>query len=309
MKTTIYFNEKLHKYTDNLGNPYTSVTTVIGKYHKKFDDDAIKIAIACEHIGRNPNHPKYFKYKGLSKDAILLKWFNLGEEGRNNGTAKHDFLETAIKVSTGYNIIESSLIDGTIYTLEDIREHPNLGELTINWFINTGIREKYPIIFNDLVTLANAGFRFYAEIGVFNIELLISGLIDLFAIKDDLLVIIDWKTNKADIRFESGYYEKDNNNNLTDNFIYKHDYMFQPIEHLADSVGNHYSLQTSGYGWMAEQFGYKLISILLYQIRENNDRTERVDKLVMPILKNEAKIMFEHHFKSLIKKTQLNIFN
>ena len=55
----LYFNEEEHKYTDDLGNGYISVTTLIGKYTQEFKKE--EIAAACERIGKNPRHPKYQK--------------------------------------------------------------------------------------------------------------------------------------------------------------------------------------------------------------------------------------------------------
>jgi hypothetical protein len=38
MSYTIYFNEKEHKYTNEVGNAFISATTLIGKYEYKFSD-------------------------------------------------------------------------------------------------------------------------------------------------------------------------------------------------------------------------------------------------------------------------------
>lgn len=57
----LYFNEEEHKYTDDLGNGYISVTTLIGKYTQEFKKE--EIAAACERIGKNPRHPKYQNIK------------------------------------------------------------------------------------------------------------------------------------------------------------------------------------------------------------------------------------------------------
>ena len=43
----IYFNEEEHKYSDNFNNIYTSTTTLVGKYHEKFEDNKK----AIEYIG------------------------------------------------------------------------------------------------------------------------------------------------------------------------------------------------------------------------------------------------------------------
>ena len=65
----LYFNEEEHKYTDDLGNGYISVTTLIGKYTQEFKKE--EIAAACERIGKNPRHPKYQKYKGKTKNKFF----------------------------------------------------------------------------------------------------------------------------------------------------------------------------------------------------------------------------------------------
>lgn len=44
----LFFNEENHKYVDDLGNPYISVTTLIHKYTEEFKEN--EIAKACERI-------------------------------------------------------------------------------------------------------------------------------------------------------------------------------------------------------------------------------------------------------------------
>jgi hypothetical protein len=102
MELEIFFNEKLHKYSDNENNAYTSVTTLIGEYEYKFSDKETDIAIACERIGKNPRHPKYLKYKGKSYKDILNEWKQTRDEACNIGNTKHNYLETSVKTSTGF---------------------------------------------------------------------------------------------------------------------------------------------------------------------------------------------------------------
>ena len=83
----LYFNEEEHKYTDDLGNGYISVTTLIGKYTQEFKIE--EIAAACERIGKNPRHPKYQKYKGKTKKQILWEWEQETIKACDKGTKKH----------------------------------------------------------------------------------------------------------------------------------------------------------------------------------------------------------------------------
>jgi hypothetical protein len=302
---TIYFDELQHKYTDDRGNIYTSVTTVISKYYEEFDTDGV--ANACERIGKNPLHPKYLKYKGKSAEQIKAEWIKIKDVSLVNGNEKHDYLEDITKRATGYRTIAGTdLIQDRLFTYEDIVNN-TFGALDFDWFTLVGINKKYPAIYSAIVSLHQLGFKFYAELGVYNIDLLISGKIDLVAIRDNEFIIIDWKTNKDDIKYEAGYFEKDIEGNTTDNFIYTHKYMKFPIHMLADSTGVHYNLQVSGYAWLLEQIGLKNLGNLIYQIREKDDNI-KIDIIELFDYKHFSATMFKHHFESRTLKQQLKIF-
>lgn len=303
----IYFDERLHKYTDDRGNTYTSVTTIIPKYGESFPAD--DVALACERIGRNPLHPKYPKYKGLSAEEIKAKWALTSIEALDKGNVKHNYLEDIIKRATGYRTVEGTdLILDRLFTIDDVIDN-TIGELNIEWFSYIGIASRYPQIYSAILTLHNAGFKFYAEVGVYHIDWLISGKIDLIAIKDRDFIIIDWKTNKDDIRYESGYFEKDLEGKTTTNFIYTNKYMKFPLHFLSDSTGNHYNLQVSGYAWLLEQFGFTNLGNIIYQIREkDNGVVEYVNKLSLQDYREHSKSMFNHYFESRTLKTQLKLF-
>ena len=303
----IYFDERLHKYTDNRGNTYTSVTTVIPNYHEKFKTD--DIAIACERIGRNPAHPKYLKYKGKTANEIKLGWDVIRDTSLVNGNKKHNYLEDTIRKATKYRTIDGTdYIQDRLFTIEDIINN-TFGELDVDWFITSGISFKYPRIYEAIITLHNAGFKFYAELGIYNIELLISGKIDLVAIKGKEFIIVDWKTNKDDIKYEAGYFEKDMEGKTTSNFIGTNKYMLYPLHFLPDSTGVHYNLQVSGYAWLIEQFGFINIGNVIFQIRETEDGyVEKVDKIQLHDYREKSELMFRHHFESRKLKPQLKLF-
>lgn len=310
----IYFNEEAHKYTDDLGNGYISVTTLIGKYTEEFKKE--KIAEACEKIGKNPRHPKYQKYKGKSKKQILWEWEQETIKACDKGTKKHNFLEQAIKSCNGYKTNANGFINDRIYTIDNIVEKHNYGKVNIEYFIKSGIKEKYPKIYELLYGFVSNGFKIYAEIGVYDSKNLISGLIDILLIKGEEFIILDWKTNKAPIRFESGYYEKqlDGRLDLT-SFIYKDEYFKAPLDHLADSIGNHYAMQTSTYASLVESWGFKCKGIILCHIRtiedqfeDNEDDVEVVEMYDMPYLKYEVKTLIEDYSSKHIHKTSKTLF-
>lgn len=307
----IFFDEELHKYTDEYGNTYTSTTTLIGKYANKFDVD--NMARICARAGRKGNP----KYKGKTEAMLKAEWKHLTKVACDEGSEKHSFLEDVIKSNTGYNIVGSNkYIKGRIHTVPEILRDPKYGRLTLEFFEQNGIKDRYPDIYKMLEILHNQGFAFYAELGVFNVRALVSGLIDLFAIKGNRFYIIDWKTNKAPIRYEAGYYIKDNYGNLTDEFKFTGQHLKKPLQYLEDSTGNKYALQLSTYAYQAEQFdinGENLIciGILLCHIRkdQHDPNKEHVKILVMPYLKDHVVAMFEDHCMHNKPKRQTKLYD
>ena len=166
LNITIFFNEEAHKYTNELGFTYTSTTTLIGKYCPKQDFN--EIAKACERIGRNPNHKDYLKYKGKFAHQIIEEWNKITEESCAFGTIKHNFLECAVKNSNQFFINAKGFIDGQIYTIDDILFKHNYGRVKLEVFERSGVKEKYPIIYNILLGFHNLGYHIYAEIGVYD---------------------------------------------------------------------------------------------------------------------------------------------
>ena len=310
----LYFNEEEHKYTDDLNSVYTSCTTLIGKYHGKFDKDAV--AEACAKIGKNPNHPKYARYAGKSKKQILWEWEQETIRACDKGTRKHNFLEDAIKSSNGYKRNANGFINDRIYTIDNIIQRHKYGILNLNNFKEKGVDKKYPKIYSLIEGFVNQGWKIYAEIGVYDSTALISGLIDILLVKGDEFIILDWKTNKAPIRFESGYYVKDILGKLTDEFVFKNEFFHSPISHLPDSVGNHYAMQLSIYTYLVESFGYKQKGRILCHIRtiedakdeEGND-VEVTEFYDIPYLKNEAESIINHYASQNINKSHVTLFN
>lgn len=312
---TIYFDEEKHKYTDDLGNTYISTTTLLGKYIADFEKE--KIAEACERIGRNPRHAKYEKYKNKTKKQILWEWEQETLKACEKGTKKHNFLEQAIKSCNGYKLNENGFINDRIYTIDNIIQHHNYGRLNLDYFIKTGIKEKYPKIYELIKDFVKAGFKIYAEIGVYDSKNLISGLIDILLVRDKEFVILDWKTNKAPIRFESGYYDKNLDGTLKlDTFILKDEYFKIPLDHIADSVGNHYAIQLSNYANLVESWGFKCSGIVLCHIRtlekefEDDGETNKevVEIYTIPYLKNEVIMMVNDYSSKHIHNTSKTLF-
>ena len=321
----LFFNEENHKYVDDLGNPYISVTTLIHKYTEEFKEN--EIAKACERIGKNPNHPKYLTYKGKSAKQLKLEWQAERDRACSEGTKKHNYLEDCIKSNNGYKKNAKGFIDDRIYTIDDIIKNHRYGILNIDSFAKSGIKDRYPTIYNTIAGLVNVGFKIYAEIGTYDYKYLVSGLIDVLLVRDKEFIILDWKTNKAPIKFEGGYWSKNKNGELdfddTGNILNEYNYTgktFQyPLDKLEDSYGNIYAMQLSTYAHLVETFGYKCVGLILCHIRTVPEKRDIFDRVIrnefqvveikkFPYLKNEVVTMLNDYAQKNINNTTINKF-
>ena len=238
----LYFDEGPHKYTDTLGNEYRSVTTLIGDYYNHFDADYWAHKKARE--------------QGKSEKAIKAEWEKIKDEACTRGTATHNGIEDAIKdVSKFKNAIKylENTDSGRCVTIADI---PKLipQPLDVEKF-KEATDNKYPEIYRVFDYYTSKGYIIYSEIGMFLIDYLISGTIDIFCYRPTDFVILDWKTNRDGLKFEAGYYKKDKTtvpNQLTDIWVKKRSNMLPPFIHLEDCNGEHYAMQLSLYALGAE---------------------------------------------------------
>jgi len=314
MNNILYFNEADHIYTNEVGLQYTSMTTVIGKYEHPFDTKA-KAQACYNKYYRRVGH----RYYNMTVPMILDNWGILNADSLDRGNDRHNFLEDLVKESSGYNRTGKRLfINDRIYTIEDILQHHQYGIVSIDYFIKKGLHERYPDIFAILKWHHDNGYRIYSEIGVFNNELMVSGLIDILLVKGNSFRILDWKTNKAKLHFDSGYYKRDSDGKNTTLWVPNDDRFKAPLAHIPESHGNTYTLQLSGYAWLIEQFGLKLDILILCHIRpeeldefgniHKGDENDIVDIVPIKYFKDDVALMFRHHFNRYAKKqTTLNI--
>lgn len=239
----LFFEEKEHKYTDTLGNSYTSCTTLLHKYKPEFNRDYWIKKKAAE--------------LNVSAKEIAKRWKDITDESCTRGTDKHNYLENGIKdVSRFKDAVKylTELKSGQMVTVADIPNLFGVKQLDIEQF-KTATDNKYPEIYSVFDYYVQQGYTIYSEIGIFLIDYLISGTIDVLCIRPDRFVILDWKTNKDGLKFESGYYRKDKSelpHQLTNEWVHKDDYLLAPVSNLPDCNGSIYSLQLSLYALMVE---------------------------------------------------------
>lgn len=320
--TYLYFDESPHKYTDSNGNEYISVTTLIGNYCPKFD---------AKYWAR-----KKAKEQGVSEKDILRQWDKIRDEACNRGTNKHNDLEHAIKdVSKFKEAIRylEQLESGRCVTVADI---PNLlpTPLDIDKF-KEATENKYDEIYRVFDFYTERGYTIYSEIAVFDPLLLISGTIDILCDRPTDFVILDWKTNRDGLKFESGYYKKDKSvtpNQLTDEWVRKDEKMLPPLNHLDECNGSHYTMQLSSYARLTERilckpctglglchiaspfylndYGQPYRDVDGYHVDPNGE--DKVTWYRINYLRNEADAIFKDRSIMLQKKkmdvNQLNLF-
>lgn len=290
----LYFDEVAHKYTDAFGNPFTSVTTFLSEYYDKFD--VKEKARLCYQAGLKGNP----KYAGKTQAQIEAQWNKARIDGCENGNIKHNYLESTIKSATNYRLVDSVYINSRIYTVPDVIYNPGYGEVNLDYFKRELLHVRYPDIYATLEFFVSQGFRIYAEIGVFSIDHRISGLIDVFLIKNNTFIIIDWKTNKGGIKYEAGYWEKDRDGFLTGRYIETMDYMKYPIQDLPASVGYKYTLQLSMYAHLASMFGLNCLDLILFHI-QTDQRTKQESVLLLPIdfMRDHTAKLLEHRLTTI----------
>lgn len=294
---TITFDPVPHTYVDETGAQYTSVTTLIGQVEPHYDAEFWAMYRAIDQMGIYKPRP-YLEQRqieityqskrrkfgvrtlyagviplGKSAQAVTQDWKEMADEACEWGTAKHDYLETCINRfadTRKYAIHEvvSSNVTNTEKTTQDFAfKITNLEELA-----NSPLAFTYPTIYEKLKGYVLAGWIIYAEKRVYSAKYLIAGTIDVLLVKGEYFIILDWKTNKKPLKWDSGYYKKvwnfDRSKKIETKEWVKTNATFKyPLNHITHCKGNIYTLQLSLYSYLCELWGLKHRGTVLCHIR------------------------------------------
>lgn len=296
----LYFSEPDHKYTDQFNNDYTSSTTLIHHYVPKFEADYWSKKKADE--------------RGVTQNAIKNEWKFLTEHACAKGTEKHDSIEQGIKATSMFNKAVKLKTRGDyveMFTLQSLLANRGIGRINLDEFYEA-IGKRYPTIFKSVKHFVSKGYEIYAEIGVSSFKHLVSGMIDCFLIKDNDFIILDWKTNKNEIKFKSGYYRKDKpTGELTDNWVPMSKFLLYPMDNLMDCSGSHYSLQLSLYAYLVELCDMRCVGLFIAHIRDTYElnkwgmpRKDPKTKLYIPVEGAQERIQWHsiRYYKKDIEK-------
>lgn len=311
-QTKINFDPVEHKYTDDNGLVYTSVTTVIGKYKPKFNQKYWAMYTALKEAGFKvrPDFEKnrFIVVNGITRtidslysepvacfevELVLQKWANLTKAACDRGNEIHDFLEDNINDSKEGGAATNAVIKPSLGNQSELLEIKTVHELD-----QTAVKDRYPSIYKTLKNLINKGLVLYAEKRIYSTTYQIAGMIDVLAVYHPTkkFMILDWKTNKDEMLFTSGYFKKTKIQGKyvkTDTFVPKQSYLKAPLNNIEDCKGMIYSLQLSLYAFIMELWGYKLVKdgLWIYHLRPG------LEPKLMGIryMKKEIQLMLNHH--------------
>lgn len=312
----ISFNEAEHKYFDKLNTEdiYTSVTQFLGQYEPGYDREfwAMFTALKEKDLRVKPDPEKRTiaingqinKISSLLKDKLYKCWYDeidarwkgLNEEACIRGTNTHNYLEDTINQSKGMvsGYANNHLIkpkSGTLKNLESISD-----------LDNTDLAERFPYIYNRLKGYIERDCIIFAEKRVRLDLVKLAGMIDVPIIKrhNKNFIIVDWKTNKDELKSKPGYYKKIKVGGKwikSDTFVETDATFKYPINHLPYAKLYIYALQLSLYAYILECWGYTLVEkgLEIIHIRDGFE-----PKLIrIPYLINEVEALIKHRLEEM----------
>lgn len=283
------FNEEEHLYW-NAKNPefeYTSITTLISKFYEKFDEGFHSRRKAMERLVSPDNYKRikdmtkviqvwkdeYNTMFGITNEvleqerqAIIAEWRAINKESTDFGTAYH-------------LLRENEWYDGNIDNITDMVTDKYLKE-----YQHEVQGSKFECIKNNFdLERENAvmpEFLIYYSCPHNIVHL--AGQVDILIKKGNDLYIQDFKTNKDGIKTRAFF----------DTAKRQTKKMFYPLNHLEDTMFNHYAMQLSLYAWMLQKINpeFNIKQLKLIHVSRDGVETDHI----VPYLKKEAENMIKH---------------
>lgn len=326
-KINLVFNEEKHEYrngdTDKL---FISATTLIHKYEEDFNTEFWGMFTALKNANMKPvpkeksnqikinnswcNVNELYNnslYNDLA-ERVKEDWIKKTKKSHVRGNKVHDYLEDSINESRGdkegrdNSLITplSSLTGNSKLTSSYIDKNGLVHLKSKNDLDETDLQETYPEIYKSLLSYINAGCTIIAEKKVYTSKYMVAGMIDVLVIKGKHFAIIDWKTNKDEMMFISGYYKKVKQGDIWvrgNEFIERNDTLSIPLNKVPRCKGMIYSLQLSLYAYIMEEcWGYKLVKdgLTIFHFRPNR----KPKKIKIRYMKKDIHNMLEHYKNS-----------
>ena len=280
MTCPIKFDEEKHQYTNDKNEPYLSATQLIHEYCPKFDEKFwLYYKVLQEELGFENNEvgkkeyarylTKTFKFSFKNKDIndLISIATYLGVEDKMDVSYKKKEWKDTNKASTDkgtktHNHREKDSLDRAWKMVE--------GNNVFHYSYNGALENT---------TFGKDRIEGIPELRLYNHEYKIAGTTDNpYFYPDGSVWIDDFKTNKK-LVFEN-----------------KWENMLHPLSHLPNCNISHYTIQLSLYGWMLEQFGYKVKRLTLTHILYDENDLEIGEKLIeIPYLKGDVENLLNHY--------------
>ena len=283
----IAFNEEQHIYW-NVKHPnrkYTSVTTLVGKYHPEFDEEFWSSYKALEKLMGDDFVNFGVKSELLNKksfDSALLDTFDIPEA---------IFNQVRWEIVMGYKQTrDTACLRGTKYHLE--REqifYDSAKHVLANYNFGLDIKEELECEKHNFdLNKENGIFPEYliywsSSDGILNM----AGQIDLLIKQGDDIYLLDYKTNVKGIDTKSYFDRKKKKSNR----------MHYPLARYDDCKYTHYTLQLSIYAWMLQRINPKWNIQLLRLIHIGKDDKETLYDL--DYIKEDVDKLMKHYKKQL----------
>lgn len=271
------FEEDTHTYYCNGKKVGIGVTSLIGLYANKFDEQKIAEMVANSNqkkindIYRNPliEHEDIEYASTLETDVskIIEEWHYKRDFSCEKGTTIHEYTQSLFS-GNEWHLRPFDSSKEYLEVVEKIKHHSN------NYY--NDYKDRYIHIKDELL------------IGVEWAD--ISSAIDhLFYDKVDKgVVIVDYKTNS----YMEGYF------NNPDKKVYKK-YMMIPFQDTLDNAYEHYKIQLSIYKYILQELlGIPVLRTEIVYLTENKDNYEVIQ---IPYEKEKAELMLKLRGESKMK--------
>lgn len=262
----VTFQAEGHRYTNEKGEQYISVTTLIGRYKAPFDAEYWSTYKAVKLVLEKKGTWDKFKrraggwekvvsfYKSLAdfpyttevlqaKVQFLRMWEDAGRIAREEGSAYHAHMES---ISHTVGIENKSGKGLKVYSATDL--------LHLQEFEKDGA---------------------YPELLLYNDHFKLAGMADKILKEGRIIHVHDYKTSKV-IEMEAFQEQK----------------MKHPIHNLPSCNYYEYSLQLSIYAWMLEQVGYIVGELVIEHVPDNHKEYK------VKYLREEVQSLLHHYGKS-----------
>ena len=285
----VFFNDLEHVYLDKLsGEPYISVTTLIGKYENKFNADffskykalealidgdqfsLVKDGLLATQIWKPELLEKFNIDQQTFEDKtneILKSWDNTRDEACDHGSYVHEIMETSFYGNTHFDLSNFGCpqICGDYACIK--------GNYHLD--LENGL---YPEFLMSYVTPEG---------------LHIAGQADLIVKSGNDISILDWKTNK-EIKKRS-FFNKTKKKNVM---------MKYPLSNIEDCNYWHYTLQLSLYAYILQQLNsnFNIKELKLVHIARDGKQTV----YDLEYRKSDIERMLKHYAKELKTKELLD---